>query len=236
MKLYEEQRKKIYSLLEKLPCTCRDYSPDDCAVLTEKNRIIFRNETAFELGSMGLPSVCSVLFTDATNVCDGVSIYGKDLCELNGDSPFAHITEIGFNTSELVEPDYEALKDIEFSAYRLATENYSVQVAPLSEREQVRVGKNALKSGLSFYNIGCAYIEEYKKNPLVKTAHITFVTAAEFDYISMSMLAKKIRKITGAVTSRFGNQALDCASCSMKAICDEVDGLRELHFKNNNSK
>lgn len=232
MKLYSEQVNKIDRLLSKVPSRQWPYLERDCAAVAEKNEIIFRNATAFELGGMGLPSVCTVVFCDEGEVSDGVSVYGRDLCDLKADSPFAHVIRVGLDSkTEEGELDFEKLKDIEFSLYRLSLSGYSVQIAPLSDREQVRVGLSAVEKGLSFYNVGCSYIREFKSNPLVKSVRVSFVTEPSFDYKALSAVAKKVKTITKAVTSRFGNQALDCSSCTMKPICDEVEGLRELHFK-----
>ena len=42
---------------------------------------------------------------------------------------------------------------------------------------------------------------------------------------------QKVKKITDAVHSTLQLSELDCASCKMKPVCDEVEGMRELHFK-----
>lgn len=233
MKIYNGQIEKAEKLLKPLPFRKFQFNAADCRENGEKSTVIFRNETAFELGSMGKQSVCSVMFSDENRVKDEVLLYGKDIGELNSDSSFAHIVTVGLDSS-LSEEDflYEELKDIEFAVFRISPVGYCVTLSPMSGREQVRVSKKAVENGLSFYNIGCSYIEEFKKNPMVKSISVCFVTDPDFDYRAMKLIADGVNKITGALTSRFKNTELDCASCSMKAICDEVEGLRELHFKN----
>ena len=52
-----------------------------------------------------------------------------------------------------------------------------------------------------------------------------------FDYKALSALCGKAKQITDAVQSTLGLSELDCSTCSMKPVCDEIDGLRELHLK-----
>ena len=42
--------------------------------------------------------------------------------------------------------------------------------------------------------------------------------------------AKKVRDITKTLSKILEGMATDCHSCSLKEICDEVEGLKELHF------
>lgn len=233
MKLYDEQIKKADSLLCERAVNSFFFSEKDKAIEGNKSDILFRSETAFELGGRGLPSVCCVMFTSEKNVKDEICICGRDLPLIKGDCPFGHIITVGLS-DDVPEEDFrfEELKDIEFSLYRIYPKGYNVSISPLSERELVRVGKKAIEGGLSFKSIGCNYIDEFKKHPLVKSVKVTFITDECFDYKALSVLSGKTRSITKAVTTQFVNQELDCASCSMKEICDEVEGLKMLHFKN----
>ena len=52
-----------------------------------------------------------------------------------------------------------------------------------------------------------------------------------FIMIAVGFGMYKAKRITDAVQSTLQLDGLDCASCKMKPICDEIDGLRELHFR-----
>ena len=58
-----------------------------------------------------------------------------------------------------------------------------------------------------------------------------FITDPQVDLSALTALAHKAKQITEAVQHTLEMNSLDCASCKMKPICDEVDGLRALHFK-----
>ena len=42
--------------------------------------------------------------------------------------------------------------------------------------------------------------------------------------------AKRVRDITRTLSKILEGMQTDCSSCSLKSICDEVEGLKELHF------
>ena len=47
----------------------------------------------------------------------------------------------------------------------------------------------------------------------------------------LNSVAKKISQTTSALNHIFDNVMFDCSTCNLKEICDEVDGLKELHLK-----
>jgi len=123
-----------------------------------------------------------------------------------------------------------AVKDIEFAKYHVYPQGYMVRMSPESYREQVRVSKDAVKHGISFRSVGMRYIEEYKKNPNVISATVIFLTDASVDYAALKALAKKSVDVTGTLTHILEGLPTDCSVCALKDICDEVEGMKELHF------
>lgn len=98
--------------------------------------------------------------------------------------------------------------------------------------EQVRLSKAALQKGISFAAIGNMFLKHYHKNPQVKHVRLVFITAGEADYAAWKTLAKDTAAITRALTQIAKGMETDCHTCSMKPICDEVEGMKELHFQN----
>ncbi len=103
------------------------------------------------------------------------------------------------------------------------------RASALSMREQIRVSKKAVKKGITFADYGSVLLQEYLKNPIVKSAQIIFITQFEkFD--ELLMLADKIKSTTSALNHILDN-VFDCSTCNLKEICDEVEGMKELHIK-----
>ena len=64
----------------------------------------------------------------------------------------------------------------------------------------------------------------------MEAVHIYYVTAQEFDYQKLERLADEAEKITKTIDHMLQNAVMDCGACSLQKVCDEVEGLRELHF------
>ena len=105
-----------------------------------------------------------------------------------------------------------------------------VRMSPESHREQIRVSKKAIAGGISFEKLGVNYIAEYKKNPNVVNATVIFATDPTLDYAKLQALAKMSVDVTGTLTHIFEGLPTDCSVCALKDICDEVEGMKELHF------
>ena len=61
-------------------------------------------------------------------------------------------------------------------------------------------------------------------------AAVIFVTAPGYDYEAMKQNAKKANDITNTLTHILEGLPTDCSVCALKGICDEVEGMKELHF------
>ena len=60
---------------------------------------------------------------------------------------------------------------------------------------------------------------------------VIFVTEEKVDFSSLSAIAEKNNKITETLNHIMNSVNFDCDTCNLKAICDEVEGMKELHFK-----
>ena len=132
---------------------------------------------------------------------------------------------------EQKDATYAAIRNIEFVKYHVFPDGYMMRVAPESSREQIRVSKKAIKKGISFYKVGCDFIRQYKKNPNSTNVRVSFITK-NVDFKTLHVTAKKIDDVTKTMNTILEGmpEDLDCASCSFKPVCDEVEGLKELHF------
>ena len=233
MELYNSLIKESNSLLEKGSPRVWEYRPGDAWKDIGSSELVLQKDAAYELGAMGKGSANYVLFTSSPELVDKdqILLYGADLGEIKGEVDFARIVLLRVG---LIDGDdeavYRTLKDIEFAKYHVYPEGYMVRMSPESYREQVRVSKQALKKGVSFKNIGANYITAYKKDPNVLNAMVIFVTAPGYDYGAMKKLAKKANDVTGTLTHILEGLPTDCSVCALKDICDEVEGMKELHF------
>ena len=233
MELYNSLINDTRAQLEGLSAKVWNYAPADCWADTGASELVLQRDAAYEMGALGKGSANYVLFTSSPELVDKdqILLYGADLGEIKGEVDFARIVLLRVG---LIDGDdeavYRTLKDIEFAKYHVYPEGYMVRMSPESYREQVRVSKQALKKGISFKNIGANYITAYKKDPNVLNATVIFVTAPDYDYGAMKKLAKKANDVTGTLTHILEGLPTDCSVCALKDICDEVEGMKELHF------
>ena len=58
-----------------------------------------------------------------------------------------------------------------------------------------------------------------------------FITLPDFPYDELEALARRGEALTSSLHRIFDNLVMDCSACSLKPVCDQVEGLRELHFQ-----
>ena len=233
MELYNSLINDTRAQLEGLSAKVWDYSPADCWTDVGSSELVLQRDSAYEMGAMGKGSANYVLFTSSSELVnkDQVILYGPDMGQIKGDCDFARIVLLRVGVlDDDDEAVYRTLKDIEFAKYHVYPEGYMVRMSPESSREQIRVSKKALAKGISFRSVGASYVAEYKKDANVLNATVIFITDPKADYASLQAAAKKASAVTGTLTHILEGLPTDCSICALKYICDEVEGMKELHF------
>lgn len=223
----------------------------------DDHSLILRSDMAFELGGGTRPALgCTVITGDASLVPeDALRLIGPDLPELaagvaggagsgaravttgtaRADVPFARVTLV--RVAEDVPSEgqalYRAIRDLEHVRYHFYPRGFMLRVSTSKHRESVRVGSAALAEGLAFGITGAQMIQAFHSNPQVEAVSLTYITDPDFDYAQLASLAREAEKITGAIDHMMKIAMTDCSACGLKPVCDEVEGLRELHFHEN---
>ena len=233
MELYNSLINDTRAQLEGLSAKVWNYAPADCWADTGASELVLQRDAAYEMGALGKGSANYVLFTSSSELVDKdqVILYGPDMGQIKGDCDFARIVLLRVGVlDDDDEAVYRTLKDIEFAKYHVYPEGYMVRMSPESSREQVRVSKKALGKGISFRSVGASYVAEYKKDANVLNATVIFITDPKADYAALQAAAKKAGAVTGTLTHILEGLPTDCSICALKDICDEVEGMKELHF------
>ena len=236
MELYNSIIEKVDGHLGSSAPKKYSYNPNKTWEDAGGNQLIMMKESAYELGGDNKPAVNYACISSGDYVTDDeIWVYGKDLNQINSSVPFARIVLVKVAAlkgegEEDTEPLFRAIQDIDFVKYHVYPKGYMIRSSSDSFREQVRVSRDAVKKGITFEQVGNSYIKEYKKNPNVLAVRVIFATVDDADYAEMKKDAKKVRDITKTLSKILEGMATDCHSCSLKEICDEVEGLKELHF------
>ena len=236
MELYNSIIEKVDGLLGSTTPVKYAYDPAKTWEDVGGNQLIMMKESAYELGGDNKPAVnYACVSSDDYVTEDEIWVYGRDLTQISGSVPFARIVLVKVASlkgegEEDTEPVFRAIQDIDFVKYHVYPKGYMIRSSSDSFREQVRVSREAVKKGISFERVGNSYIKEYKKDPNVLAVRVIFSTVEDADYAEMKKDAKKVRDITKTLSKILEGMSTDCHTCSLKEICDEVEGLKELHF------
>lgn len=200
-----------------------------------EHHMILGKETAYELGGQNTLGLSGCLYTTKPLLFpQGVYLYGKDLTQIRTSQAYARIVIAELETSDDEEALYRKFREIDYVRYRVHPEGYMARISPVSQREPVRIGRKALKNQISFGDIGQMYLEHYQEIAQVKNVNVIFVTHEGFDYPALDRMLHRAEQITQSLNRIFAGLNMDCDTCGLKTICDEVEGLRELHFGQRN--
>lgn len=234
MKLYDECLIGVEELLADFPV---EPLPLEGAGNWEdlgNNQVLFGADTAYELGGKALPAVSSIAFTDQPEFVprDEVFLVGKDLPDLHGDSPYGRIVFLRANDKELGTGQklYAMIRKIEYTRYHTSPEGFMMRISAFSHREAVRISKDGLRKGLNFARVGKLFIDAYKAHPAVEAVKIIFITDPDFPYDKLEAIMNRSEQITTALDHLMRDVKMDCNTCSLKEVCDEVEALVDNDF------
>ena len=201
-----------------------------------EQQLIFQKDMAYELGGGGLPAVSALAFTSQPAEADRLLLYGPDLPQLRADSPYARLTILHINDRDWQDNQqaYQLLRRMEYTRYHVRPQGFMIRISTSAGREPVRVSRRALQNGLDFSRVGQLFLDAYHRHPQVQAATLLCVTAPDFPYELLAQKAARMETVTSSLDQIFNNLVMDCRSCSLKPVCDEVEGLRELHFARQN--
>lgn len=189
------------------------------------SQVIMQRDTAFELSGTGMTLVTS------DDINDEIIVIGDDLDNIRDNRKFARISIVQTDDIPDEQNAYKLIRKIEYVKYHYFPDGYMIRTSSTSHKEAVRVAKSAIKEGITFNQIGNLLIKKYKEIDEVRGVKVIFVTVPDADYDSFSGIAQKADSITKTLNHIMNTVNFDCDTCSLKPICDEVEGMRELHFR-----
>lgn len=196
-----------------------------------KNELVFQRDMAYELDGVGFNLVTSKPIGE-----DSVVLFGANLNEITDETKFCRVSIIEIEDVNDDQKAYNLIRKIEYAKYHYFPKGFMIRTASTSHKEIARVSKTALQNAMDFEGIGNILINKYKENSAVKAVKVIYITDKSVDYERLEKIAKHNYDITEALNHIMNNITFDCTSCNLKPICDEVEGMKELHFKNSGMK
>ncbi len=233
MELYDELIEQSMALLKadpdfhKLAVSKKDRTwPQE-----ESQRLIFQKESAYELGGSQKMAISGAAFTTKADFESGIWLLGPDLSQIKEDASYARLTILNVRDDAWKDKDeaYRAMERMEYTRYHVYPKGFMIRISISAKREPVRVSKKALQQGLNFAKVGSIFIDSYQRHPDVIGVKQIFVTKADFPFEKLQRMTWQMEKVTGSLNKIFKDLIMDCGACNLKEICDEVEGLRNLH-------
>ncbi len=224
MKFFDNLINDFYQLCHGISFDSCEYSVNDICPCDDHLQVVMQRDTAFELEGTGFELVTS------STVSDSVVVLGDDLQNINVNTKFARVCIVGIDDTVDEQSAHSIIKKIEYEKYKFFPTGYMMRASIGDKTEKVRVSKKAIRNGIDFYSIGNSYIKRLKENPRVRGVKVYFITNKSFDYLSLKEISQKSTDILKTLDHVMSSVNFDCDTCKLKPICDEVEGLRELHF------
>ena len=221
---------EVNNLIDCLKRKSFSYEKSDAWQDIGYNEVILQRDTASELEGVGF----NLITTRSVN--DEIVVIGDDIPVIDGNRKFARVCVIQVEETEEQQKAYNLIRKIEYTKYHVFPEGYMIRTTSRSHKEAVRVSEKAVKNGIDFSKVGNLLINKYKENSAVKGVKVIFVTDENADYKAFEEIARKNNDITETLNHVMNSVNFDCDTCKLKPICDEVEGMKELHFKTSGRK
>ncbi len=197
------------------------------------NQFIFLSDKAYELGASPYEGVAINLLTDKP-LKDEIFLIGEDLNKIKKDGNYARIVIANIDLSMMGEGNtlYNNIRKFDYVKFRFSFPGIMVRESSFNKKESLLVSKQYLtKNQLDFSSFGSYIISKYKELPFVKNVKVIFVTSEDYAYKELLNIRDRCEDITKALDHIMNNIKMDCHSCSLKVICNEVEKKVQEDFK-----
>lgn len=196
--------------------------------LEKKTIFLMDKDTAFELGGYPKESVNLIVGTSETEIEDGIFFIGDMSTENKKHISFGKVV---FIQTEAFPDDeiYDFTQKTLMTDTSLRFKDVMLRTSPKHYYTNLKVSKTALVNGFTFNKVAETVYEEFKKIPGVKHVKVVLI-AGDFPlYKELLPIAEDVKDVTVTLNHIFDGIDMDCGSCAWSDLCDEVEGLRELH-------
>lgn len=189
------------------------------------NQFIFNSDKAFELGATPFYGINLDLLSDDLFV-DQIILIGDDLNKIKKDQSYARITLASIDKNIIGEGNklFNNIRRFNYTKYHFAYNGVMVRESSFKKKESLLISKQIIKEDtLNFSKLGSYFINKYKELDFVKNIKIIFITLDDYKYDSLISLVNKSENITKALDHLLNKVKMDCHSCSLQVICNEVE-------------
>ena len=212
--------------------------------LAEKNPFIMERDTALELGGYPKESVNLILSSSEFRRLEGAETRlilnfdptkSGEIRDLIGSGQENHHSFgkiVLLQTEEMADDAvYGFQQAVQLADLRLKLEGVMTRSSSRQYQINLRISRKAADDGLGLGAMARTIRDHFLQVPHVGDAAVILLTGDSPLYKQLLPIAEKVKDVTVALNTMFDGIDMDCGSCNLSEICDEVEGLREMHRK-----
>ncbi len=196
--------------------------------ILDKNIYLFDKDTKVELGGYPKESV-NMLIQSSNNFLDGDYIIGNEkLLDKERHLSFGKIVLLKIKDIE-EDKIYDFTQEVLLKESKSNFKEIMTRVSAKHYFVNYKISKTAIKEGFSFAKIASAIHKQFMQIDAVEKVSVVFILGDGDIYKKLLPIAERAKEVTITLNHIFDSVNMDCHSCTMNDICDEVQGLRKLH-------
>lgn len=231
MGLFDEQLDDVRKLMRawRDERVLRELSRADRKPWPLGSSLVLQEDAALEIGNPRIASLSMLLWSEKGDAVSGrVSLVGPDIGEAAEPSiPFAQVLIASGDFPD----EYDSYRDLRDAIYDTHLEGLSVRAMPSKQTVWCKVSREAYGSGISFADLGGAYISALEDVPGVVAAEALFITSSAADVANLSKAASGSQRLVEAMMKMYQEQNFDCETCEYQDVCDTVMDLKKIRNK-----
>ena len=197
--------------------------------------MLFKSDTAFELGSDRRSGISSLFVTSTEGLApsDALLLVGDSIQSLHQNGPYAKMVFVEVDESKLggtKEALFQNLRRVDAIRYRVRAEGVMTRISPLEKKETLRIGKEALRKGFDFGAYGSLLFDAYREMPLIKKVSVVFVTDPSFPFEELRVISEQVDERTKALDHLLRDVKMDCRVCKLQPVCKDVEEAIKTDF------
>lgn len=245
LNLYNKEIVNTQSLFSQNAGSVPVAAPQNAWPVLKNEDLILKSDMSMDLGGGEAFGISGILFTTEEKLVseNKVIVSGPSLLELEQNQPaeinYARFVVIRLK-SEAIENKttqqlYAIFRKLDYVRYHIFPNGFALRISTVQHREAVRISKTAVENKISFERVGQAFVNAYMALPEVDAVQIYFMTSLKKSDVfkQLDLISKKSNEITESLNEIFNGLKMDCSVCAQKTLCDEIEGLRDLHSKLN---
>lgn len=209
--------------------------------IVDKTPFIMERDTKTELGGHPKESVSLILSSSDIDLSDmsELSFIG-DPSLMNREPHISYGKVVLLRTDDFPEDGiYDYLQSAQMADVKMRFKDVMLRTSSQQFYTNMRISKAAASAGFDAYKMGRTMLKQFKDVPHVTDARLVLIFGDSPVYKKLISVAESAKLVNVAIYNRFEGMDMECESCAIKPICDQVEGIKKMHeskLKKNNQQ